>query len=105
MLVISPVVLFTSHYIYELHAAINPSQYVAFLYHSLLFGLILMPLALSASEGNRFEDLSYNFPSGRRSIGVRTGYLILGSIPWSYISNYWLNSGTALAAALDIINL
>jgi hypothetical protein len=105
VLVISPVVLFTSHYIHELHAAINPSHYVAFLYHSLLFGLILMPLALSASEESRFEDLGYTFPSGRRSIGVRAGYHILGSIIWSYISNYWLNSGTALVAALDIINL
>lgn len=102
IIIISPLALSISYYLYRLYDVSNLSQHYAFLYHILVSPLVMVPFALSIRERTRLEDLGYTYRCNAKAVGIYVGYCLLTAITWAYIRTYWLESG-ALASTLNVL--
>jgi hypothetical protein len=87
--VISYIILSTSHYLYTLYDLRSLSSHYAFLYHFLVVcPLVMVPLVLSITERQRFEDLGYTARWNGEAVQICIGYCLFSSVSWAYISAY-----------------
>lgn len=101
IIVISPVVLSTSYYLYRLYDIASLSHHYAFVYHLVASPFVVVPFALSMRERARFEDLGYSYRWNAKAVWTYTCYSLVTSILWAYIWAYLPGKG-AYAEALNV---